>query len=110
MPIVMRPGGRASAISPVAIRQPAAPARPRLQEPSFTQEVANLGAALATWAKAGFPLANDAQIAQRRELCSPCEFWKAEVRQGMGKCSHSKCGCTKIKWWLKTSKCPINKW
>jgi len=72
---------------------------PRL---SFFEKLSNLKNSLQDWKNAGFPVASDELINQRREICGKCEFWTGYTCK--------KCGCTGLKWWLETSKCPIDKW
>jgi len=80
------------------------------QDPSLAQEASNLAAALAAWAAAGFPVADAERVAQIKAICESCPLWDGAARGGMGKCRSFKCGCTKFKWWIKTSKCPEGKW
>lgn len=87
-----------------------APPIPPPEEPSVLEMAANLGSALATWASAGFPVATAEQAAAHGAICAACEKWQPGARLGLGKCTSKKCGCTKLKWWLKTSKCPEGKW
>ena len=79
-------------------------------EPSFLDMAQNLFKSLEGWAKNGFPVANEKLINKRRSICLSCSFWDNKARSGLGKCNHSKCGCTRIKWWLETEKCPAGKW
>ena len=79
-------------------------------EPGIMQEAANLASALAAWATAGFPVADAARVAQIKEVCEACPLWDGGARGGLGKCKSFKCGCTRFKWWIKTSKCPEGKW
>jgi hypothetical protein len=81
-----------------------------IQEPRITESAKFLTKSLKQWAKAGFPVADKQTVKARKQSCINCGFWNAEARMGLGKCTHQKCGCTKIKWWLATEKCPIGKW
>ena len=60
------------------------------------------------WAKAGFTIADDEELASRKSTCTSCPYWKPKARLGMGKCL--KCGCTSMKLKFATEKCPIGKW
>lgn len=83
---------------------------PAPKGPSIIQEATNLADALSNWAKAGFPVADEERIKAIQAICQSCPQWDGSARVGLGKCNSVKCGCTKFKWWLKTSKCPENKW
>ncbi len=71
---------------------------------------AHLAEALGRWAFAGFPVATSKVVDARKAACQKCEFWDGSARLGLGKCNHEKCGCTKLKWWLSTEKCPDGRW
>ena len=85
-------------------------AAPRPQEPTAAELAANFSSALARWSAAGFPVTSRLTYEARATVCEPCEFWDATARLGLGKCLHKKCGCTKMKRWLATEKCPVGKW
>lgn len=72
--------------------------------PSPLTQGLNVVKALATWAKAGFPVVSDAVLFDRSAHCSLCEFWDA----AQGRCV--KCGCFGLKHWLATERCPMGKW
>ena len=82
----------------------------QLLEPKLIDQAANLTKALSKWAKSGFKVADKDTIEDRKSNCESCEFWKHNGNMGLGKCNHAECGCTKVKWWLATEKCPIDKW
>lgn len=82
----------------------------RPMEPSLGDMTKNLFRSLSTWAMQGFPIANEKQIEKRRNACLNCVYWDRKARNGFGKCNHSKCGCTQVKWWLASEKCPDGKW
>jgi hypothetical protein len=73
-----------------------------LPQLSFLEKLENLKDALKQWSAAGFPIAQDEVIENRRGLCSNCEFWTGKTCK--------KCGCSGLKWFLSTSKCPLSKW
>jgi hypothetical protein len=60
------------------------------------------------WAKSGFACVTDEQHAERKATCSACPYWQGESYFGYGKCS--KCGCSALKLFWKSEKCPIDKW
>ena len=66
--------------------------------------------AMAGWAASGFKLVNRATLQSRREICAGCEHFNGEAAFGVGSCG--KCGCTSLKLFLATQRCPLNppKW
>jgi hypothetical protein len=80
-----------------------------LPEPRWNN-ARNLLLALGKWAKAGFPVASQETLKHRARACRACPHWSDEARGGLGKCHHHACGCTRLKWWLQTEKCPDGRW
>lgn len=74
----------------------------RPQMPSFYEMTHNFVGAMTEWVQAGFPVVSNDQFTDRLEACEQCQFWLGN------RCS--KCGCFKLKMWLKTEICPIGKW
>ena len=81
-----------------------------IPEPNAIDLLSNFSTAVSKWVLAGFPVLSEKEFNKRFEFCSNCKFWDSSVRFNLGKCKHNKCGCTKFKLWLKTEKCPIEKW
>lgn len=81
-----------------------------LEEPSLLELASNFTTALTKWVKAGAPVVSEEVYRERSAICETCEYWKPESRFGLGKCSAPGCGCTKLKRWLSTEHCPMNKW
>jgi hypothetical protein len=77
---------------------------PRPPVPTLGELAVNFTEAIAGWAKAGFKTVAREIYEHRLSICSACEFWQADAILGTGKCR--KCGCSKVKLWLATSKCP----
>jgi hypothetical protein len=88
-------------------RLPAGQAEVR-SEPTIPEMAANFASAIAHWTKAGFPVVPKTEFDRRLAICDACEFWDPVARLGYGKCH--VCGCTTLKHWLGTSKCPLGKW
>jgi len=82
----------------------------KLTNPSISQMISNFTSAMANWAKGGFKIVSQEEFTRRLEICRKCDAWNEQARGGLGKCNHVKCGCTKLKHWLETSKCPDGKW
>ena len=80
------------------------------EEPTASELVGNFSSAVAKWAVAGFPVVEQDVFDARSAACESCEFWDGQARLGLGKCTHRKCGCTRMKRWLATERCPIGKW
>ena len=81
-----------------------------VREPTIAEMKDNFITAVSEWSAAGFPVSSKEQYAERAAICGACEFWDPAARFGLGKCNHQKCGCTKFKFWMTTSKCPADKW
>lgn len=78
--------------------------------PTVLQMAANVAKAASDWVSGGMEMANDETQTKRKNICAGCELWDANARLGLGKCTHEKCGCTKMKVWLATSVCPLGRW
>lgn len=76
--------------------------------PTTFQMVGKFTKASYNWAKSGFKLADEAELARRTQICNKCKFWYPAARMGLGKCL--KCGCSLAKLKLASEECPIGKW
>ena len=70
----------------------------------------NFATSVTYWAARGFPVVSEDKFKERIAVCQKCSYWKPDARAGLGKCNHKGCGCTKLKHWLATTHCPIQKW
>lgn len=91
------------------------PARPEPNKtptprPTLMTKWTRLKIELKAWRQAGYPVASKATRRQREAICKACPKWSAKGNWGLGECTHPKCGCTKAKIMLATSKCPDGKW
>jgi len=68
----------------------------------------NFTQAVSRFVSNGMPVVSRETFEKRHAACLACPKWDAKARMGMGKCR--KCGCTKLKLWLETEKCPLLKW
>lgn len=66
--------------------------------------------AFGRWVAAGLPIVTKETRAARGAECAVCPFWDGQARAGLGTCRHTACGCTSLKWWLATERCPAGKW
>ena len=76
--------------------------------PSGFDMMKNFTASALAWAASGFLLVNKVKFDQRMNVCKACPFWEPRARFTLGKCE--KCGCTKLKQWLVTERCPDGRW
>jgi hypothetical protein len=76
--------------------------------PSVMEMAANFTGAMARWAKAGFATVGGQAYEARFATCKGCDKWDGNANAGMGKCR--ACGCSVLKLWLKTERCPLSKW
>lgn len=81
---------------------------PSLSSPSSL--LANFSVATARWVAAGFPVVARSEFERRLAVCGKCALWDAKGFCGIGKCLHGRCGCSVVKHWLATEKCPDKKW
>ena len=79
-----------------------------MAEPTKADLAVNVTKAAWAWAAAGLPVVTQLVYDGRRAICDACEHWDATAFLGMGKCK--ACGCSSLKLWLATSRCPLKKW
>lgn len=78
------------------------------QEPGTGEVLSNFFSSVRESVKTGFRRVSAEKHQERLDICAQCRFWRPSAFMGMGKCK--KCGCSGVKLWLSTSRCPINKW
>ena len=76
--------------------------------PNGFDMIRNFGTSIAAWATSGFLIADKETFTRRLAICEACPFWNPRARFALGKCE--KCGCTKLKHWLATERCPDKRW
>ncbi len=81
-----------------------------LQDPGILELASNFSKAIEKWVSAGFPISEESIYKKRSSICEVCEYWHGEARFGLGVCKAKGCGCTRLKRWLETEKCPKGKW
>lgn len=64
--------------------------------------IGNFAKAITTWARRGFPVVTLDQFHGRLNTCRGCAEWTGLTCK--------RCGCSGLKLWLATEKCPLNKW
>ena len=86
---------------------PSGPSPDPLVDPTLPQLAANFAQATHRWAKAGFPRVKKRIYHARLATCRACPHWAEDARLGLGSCRHKGCGCTRLKLWLATERCPL---
>jgi hypothetical protein len=92
--------------------------KPPIQEPGLQDMLSNFGEAAkraALFAKihgVSALVVEKSAFEERLETCRACpkSLWEEDARAGLGRCKHIGCGCTKLKLWLASEKCPIAAW
>ncbi|HSI82852.1 MAG: hypothetical protein ACAI35_24475 [Candidatus Methylacidiphilales bacterium] len=79
-------------------------------EPTLGELATRFTTAVSAWVTAGMPVVSETEYQTRAAACTTCPLWDPAARLGLGRCNHSGCGCTKLKRWLATEKCPAGKW
>lgn len=92
------------------VREYPADARGSLERPGVANKAGRLGGALVRWVRAGFGLAEKRERARRKAACETCELWRPRGNLGLGECQAPGCGCTRLKRYLPTERCPLGKW
>lgn len=89
---------------------PAYPFLKDTQPPSIVERVAKFGHAAAQWAKQGFHVVSQEKLEAREAICHVCPHWNGSSYYGLGSCSF--CGCSGLKLYVETEKCPLTppKW
>jgi hypothetical protein len=90
----------------------ALPRPPAHRPPTTRQMIGNAARAVATTIKNKAAIVDVDQYAANLAICKTCEFWDQNGWAGTGKCTHQKCGCSKLKQKLVGQQCPLNppKW
>lgn len=78
--------------------------------PTILELLHNFEDAVFRWIGHGMPVVTRDVFDSRLMVCRECKLWEEKAYSGLGRCSHNKCGCTIIKHWLGTEKCPLDKW
>ncbi len=78
--------------------------RPAPPAPTLLELAKNFTGAMKAWEKTGFKVVKQAEYEHRHAVCQACQYWLPDARLGLGKCK--KCGCSRVKLWLISSRCP----
>jgi len=82
----------------------------KISPPTALEMASNFTHAIKRWVSEGFPTVTEVEYKQRAAICNECKYWDGQARLGQGKCNAPGCGCTKLKRWISTEKCPMGKW
>ena len=78
-------------------------------EPPSTVDLARQFArSVLKWTCSGFQCVTSEQYQERLNTCLGCDRWNGEAMFGLGRCG--KCGCSGVKLYMTTEKCPLDKW
>ena len=78
------------------------------EPPTLAEKAKTFTRAMVEWASYGFPVVDQAVLEERRATCAACPYWRGEEMFGYGACG--KCGCSGLKLFLPTQKCPDGRW
>lgn len=78
------------------------------EPPTPMEMAAKFARAAVTWVANGATVVSPEQFQQRLDTCRACERWNGEAFFGLGRCG--KCGCSGVKLYMDTEKCPLSKW
>lgn len=100
---------------------PSCPCEPAdSQEKSLWKRALKFASAMTEWARAGFPLVDEATLQTRRAICEGgvdaagvehlrCQYWEESFNRAFGRCG--KCGCnTGLKTAVATEHCILGNW
>jgi len=78
------------------------------EPPTAAEKLKILTVALFESARSGFATLQPEEVQARQSICESCEYFSGV--SGMFRVACKKCGCTGLKWHLKSSTCPAGKW
>jgi hypothetical protein len=84
------------------------------KEPSLVQMAKNFTSSMINWAQQGFPVSSYDLYRERHVKCAGdennprCPSFSRFAGTGIAKCG--RCGCTSLKLWVQSEKCPLGKW
>ena len=76
------------------------------EKPTLTQMARRFAHEARSWASSGFKHVSQEVYEQRLDKCETCGFWQGESAFGYGRCG--KCGCSGLKLFLATTRCPLD--
>lgn len=76
--------------------------------PPLHEQAMTLAVAMTCFVQSGGKVSSQSLIDHRFSVCKACKWWKPG--RFLFTCGCSKCGCTGIKLWVESEKCPAGKW
>ena len=78
------------------------------EPPSFAERAKSFAFAAKEWVESGFKHVTHEQFEERKSICAQCPYWRGDSAFGYGSCG--KCGCSGLKLYLPSQKCPDGRW
>jgi len=78
------------------------------EPPTLAQKIVNLARAMTQFASSGFKLAEPEKVNSRKETCEVCYYYAGS--SSIMKVGCRKCGCSGIKLYMDSEKCPDGRW
>jgi hypothetical protein len=78
----------------------------RAEGPTMAQQARQFAYSMGQWVKSGMKVVPKETFDERLALCETCHYWRGASAYGFGRCN--KCGCSGVKLYLTTSRCPLN--
>lgn len=77
--------------------------------PTLAELASRFSRAMFNWARAGFKIVDEKEYQRRSTICQGCQWWRGEGNV-LGSALCGKCGCSSLKIFVATEKCPAGKW
>lgn len=82
---------------------------PATGQPTPLEMAERFARSMVDWARAGFRTLEKERYQARRNICEGCQQWRGDgAMLGTGRCG--ACGCSGLKLFLATQRCPEGKW
>jgi hypothetical protein len=78
------------------------------EPPTVSEMAATFAGSVKRWVSNGMGVTNFETYHARLSVCKTCDRWNGEALFGLGRCG--KCGCSGLKLYMDTEKCPLSKW
>lgn len=75
------------------------------EPPTLAEKLRTVAAAMKNWIRQRAPIASAEVILERQSICESCELFGGVRSVGFVSCG--RCGCTGLKVYLATEKCPL---
>lgn len=78
------------------------------EPPTVPEMAATFARSVKRWVSNGMGTVDFEKFHARLQTCQACDRWNGEAMFGLGRCG--KCGCSGVKLYMDTEKCPLDKW